>query len=280
MRNIHVLPTNKPSSLYSFYGMLEDLSNGKTFTIVNEEIAKINLHKDLKDFQENIIKAGWIAENIYITSDEKPKEGDYVITPTNDIIQWAKVFQPIGKKIILTNDPKLIADGVQAIDDEFLEWFVNNSSCEYVEVRKTWEFLGDDYRRGGERTLVYEIIIPSEKPLLDKVGEKFLESTDTIISIVRPKQETLEEAAERKFPFTNDDSENRLITIKRLFWIDGAKWQAKSMYSEEDMKQAFFDGIRVTGEGYNGEYASGNHPDIEVEFYESYTKWFNKFKKK
>lgn len=49
------------------------------------------------------------------------------------------------------------------------------------------------------------------------------------------KQETLEEVAEKKFPFTNDDSENRLITIKRLFWIDGAKYQAERMYSEEEV---------------------------------------------
>ena len=38
-------------------------------------------------------------------------------------------------------------------------------------------------------------------------------------------KETLEEAAERLFPFTKDDSENRIITIKRLYWIEGAKWQ-------------------------------------------------------
>ena len=47
-------------------------------------------------------------------------------------------------------------------------------------------------------------------------------------------KETLEEAAERLFPFTKDDSENRIITIKRLFWIDGAKWQQEKMYSEEE----------------------------------------------
>jgi hypothetical protein len=46
------------------------------------------------------------------------------------------------------------------------------------------------------------------------------------------KQETLEEAVERLFPFTKDDSENRIITIKRLFWIAGAKWQSERMYSE------------------------------------------------
>jgi hypothetical protein len=101
----------------------------------------------------------------------------------------------------------------------------------------------------------------------------------------KPKQETLEEAAERIFrePFRKN------LTLEEIT-IDGkdavncmlslADWQAERSYSKEDMKQAFFDGIRVTGGGYNGEYASGNHPDIEVEFYESYIEWFKQFKKK
>ncbi len=37
------------------------------------------------------------------------------------------------------------------------------------------------------------------------------------------------------FPFTKDDSENRIITIKRLFWIEGVKWQQERMYSEEEV---------------------------------------------
>ncbi len=41
------------------------------------------------------------------------------------------------KKIILTTDQDLIKDGVQAIDDEFLEWFVKNPSCEYVPIITT-----------------------------------------------------------------------------------------------------------------------------------------------
>jgi hypothetical protein len=39
------------------------------------------------------------------------------------------------RKIILTTDQELIKDGVQAIDDEFLEWFVNNTSCDRVEIK-------------------------------------------------------------------------------------------------------------------------------------------------
>ena len=43
-----------------------------------------------------------------------------------------------SKKIILTTDQDLIKDGVQAIEDEFLQWFVKNPSCEWVEVGYGW----------------------------------------------------------------------------------------------------------------------------------------------
>jgi hypothetical protein len=42
------------------------------------------------------------------------------------------------KKIILTDNKDLIKDGVQAIDDEFLEWFVKNPSCESAMVEEKY----------------------------------------------------------------------------------------------------------------------------------------------
>jgi hypothetical protein len=88
-------------------------------------------------------------------------------------------------------------------------------------------------------------------------------------------KETLEEAAERLFPFTKDDSENRIITIKRLFWIDGAKWQQERMYSEEDMKQ--FGWECVTN------FLSNNVNEVEMALVEVIidrnSKQFEKFKK-
>jgi hypothetical protein len=55
---------------------------------------------------------------------------------------------PQGKKIILTTDQDLIKDGVQAIDDEFLEWFTNNPSCEEVEVGYGWIRLTETNNEG------------------------------------------------------------------------------------------------------------------------------------
>jgi hypothetical protein len=135
MKNIHVLPTDKPSKFY-------------------------NTNTGEYHFREYYVPDTILTcknHNIYITSDEEIKEGDWVITPTNDIIQWAKVFQPYGKKIILTTDQDLFNEGVQPIDDEFLEWFVKNPSCEEVKIENGWGLDIDI------ETPYHKIIIPKEE---------------------------------------------------------------------------------------------------------------------
>ena len=135
MKNIHVIPTDKPSRFF-------------------------NTNEGEYHFREHYVPDTIQTcknHNIYITSDEEIKEGDWVITSTNDILEWAKVFQPIGKKIILTTDQYLIKNSVQDIDDEFLEWFIDNPSCEAVEV-STYHVKGDISGK-----LHYKIIIPQEQ---------------------------------------------------------------------------------------------------------------------
>ena len=60
---------------------------------------------------------------------------------------------------------------------------------------------------------------------------------------------------------------------------DYAKMLTDRMYSEEDMKLAYFSAIQSTGEGWNGEYAEGNNPNIEDKFSEEFKEWFEQFKK-
>jgi hypothetical protein len=117
-----------------------------------------------------------INDNIYITSDEDIKERDWFIENnklgkcTNEL--WAKRGASIlTKKIILTTDPDLIKDGVESIDDTFLEWFVKNPSCESVDVNYElgsclnceWNY---DSCPNSEECLKskYNIIIPKEEP--------------------------------------------------------------------------------------------------------------------
>ena len=208
MKNIHLLPTEKPSRLY----------------------------KDSEKLKLDIDSYGVNNQNIYITSDEEIKEGDWLkrnnpnlTTQQNDKIYKCSflhkdgTIQPIikdlsiskwkqefCKKIILTTDQDLIADGVQPIDDEFLEWFIKNPSCEFVEI-KLVEFevdmgLGDECI---EHSSYYKIIIPQEEP----------------------KQKTLEEAAKILYP-DGCDGTDRSAEIYRRIFIEGAKWEQERMYSE------------------------------------------------
>jgi hypothetical protein len=93
---------------------------------------------------------------LYITSDEEIKEGDWVVTPNKTIMlvttkyatessfmignskhKGSPYYIEFCRKIILTTDQDLIKDGVQKIDDEFLEWFVKNPTCENIPIITT-----------------------------------------------------------------------------------------------------------------------------------------------
>ena len=144
----------------------------------------INNDEQLKDCKKIIHTIEATYQNVYITSDEEIKEGDWVIY-NNDLQKSDGIsFKSVDKKITLTTDVELIKDGVQAIDDEFLEWFVKNPSCEMVDINRDWGYPA--------------IIVPKEKP---KTLTK-LEIAKNIAAIgigkkEEPKQETLEEAAKK-----------------------------------------------------------------------------------
>jgi hypothetical protein len=242
MKNIHILPTYKSSRLL--------VRNDKPFVLMLKEHSPF-ANNDTHTYQ-----------NIYITNSEEIKEGDWVIEnhtfkrepyigkcfyPKNDgtvtdevlkrdllSVNYEGHYETLAlkhncKKITLTTDKDLIADGVQAIDDEFLEWFVKNPSCERVEVLTDAYTMQEIFELKLQNGVFkYKIIIPQEKP----------------------KQETLEEAAEQ-FEYTDG-----VYGFKQ-----GAKWMQERMYSEEDLKSAFFNG--------------GDMKDIE-----EFNHWFEQFKKK
>ena len=142
-----------------------------------------------------------LPQHIYITSDEEIKEGDWIYNEERE----PSVIQSIGKgslrgwiKIILTTDPDLIKDGVQAIDGEFSEWFVKNPSCEFVDV---------SHQLHKDEPL-YKIIIPREEPKQESYicphtkiqcdDECCVSAEDCHIKaslsiLSEPKQETLED---------------------------------------------------------------------------------------
>jgi hypothetical protein len=170
MKNIHVLPTDKPSRLW-----INNLLQGKL------------------ELSKEILIGSNTAQNIYITSDEEIKEGDW-IKWGEAIYKANRKYIPPFKKIILTTDQDLIADGVQAIDDEFLEWFVKNRSCDKVEVsleENMWKCCH---------------YFKEDKEEYDKNGIPRCPKCDTALGgnpdnvyykIIIPKTETIEDVAEQ-----------------------------------------------------------------------------------
>jgi hypothetical protein len=147
---------------------------------------------------EGCFEEGFDPQNIYITSDEEIKEGDwYLDTTINTLFKSDKIFlNGFGyKKIILTTDPRLAPD-VQKIDDEFLEWFVKNPSCEYVEVKKEKIRVDKEFNDISHwNRFVHKIIIPEEETLSEKLEKivskepsKFVEESNERFRIREEKK--------------------------------------------------------------------------------------------
>jgi hypothetical protein len=264
MKNIHLLPTDKPSRLYKQAGAL----SLDTISDTSKDGISINQH-------------------IYITSDEEIKYNEYYLGEDNHIYCLVSTVNYNGKKIILTTNPELYPDvgvtfgvGVHKIPDEFLEWFVKNPTCEEVEVIKVCSTGRKCDGKGKNCNMAkLKIIIPQEEPKQDysgvhlrhcyqgeyedgcKYGEddcpaKPLEEpkqlTDLEIAMKLEEiereefqQETLEKASEKYARamwgvYYDDVHPDIAITqtqgeISVKDFSRGAKWQAKRMYSEEEV---------------------------------------------
>jgi len=243
MKNIHILSTDKPSRL-----ILQ--TNNKFRLSAIKFSGKI---------------ASGVTQNIYITSDEEIEWDSYWLNRDNNVVSNGAMFEladkaPSCKKIILTTDQSL--DGVQAIDDEFLEWFVKNPSCEEVEIFKFKTRLRDEWR------FEYKIIIPKEEPKLEEDEIIDISDHDGIGNAVdnlnnEPPQETLEEASKNSKNYTKESNGYPKIQA----FIDGAKWQQQNSYSEEDMAESFM-------ACWKANVSDG----IECKL--SFKEWFEQFKKK
>jgi hypothetical protein len=254
MKNIHLIKTDKLSRLYEFGGQ---------FILTHE----------LTDAFRNY--------HIYITSDEEIKEGDWYITSDNKVLKCTHLYMSLVyslndygrnrnscQKIILTTDPELIKDGVQAIDDTFLEWFVNNPSCENVEVERDSRDVGNHL--GGIATEYgdYEIIIPQEEPKQETLTytEAAKKEERIFNSTMMFKQETLEEAG---IAYAKTISEVATRPSHMIGFYSGAKWQQERMYNEEECYKTLHNlmtDIKLQGLVIND--------DIDLK------KWFEQFKKK
>ena len=158
MKNLHLIPTDKPSRLY---------------------LTKEGFYFLLPNIKGNDVK----LQHIYITSSEEIKEGDWHFK-NDKMVTKSHIIDDTCKKIILTTDQSL--DGVQAIPNDFLEWFVNNPSCEFVDVVKEMYMPQSngkisDGKITHELSLneslntlpFYRIIIPKQKLTLEEAAKEY-----------------------------------------------------------------------------------------------------------
>ena len=254
MKNIHILPTDKPTWLH------KSILTG----VLRKSSCCID---DMKQAQ---------GMNIYITSDEEIKDCYYLIA--NSIQHTSKAHPLIGnykpKKIIMTTDQDLIKYGVQEIPDDFLEWFVKNPSCEFVNIVPFDGYNPIDGDYSG-----YELIIPKEEPK-QKWDINTCRYWDMEIGCERetcicentepkqePKQETLEEAAHKMLDDYGIKSIGQsigVLEVKKLM-VKMTKWQQERSYSEEEVFFFIREALYDTDMRYDR---------ISVE------EWFEKFKKK
>ncbi len=193
MKNLHLLPASKQEYQVKEGGLFindtRKYSWGKLVALRCERVTQYGHAWNCSGIRTNI-------KHLYITSDEEIKEGNWCYylnrfgggniicqayrhkddkrmlfahsSSNREIGEGITPLKDECKKIILTTDQDLIVDGVQPIDDEFLEWFVKNPNCEFVELDIETE-LDAYYRNGIGGARPIKIIIPQEEPKQERM---------------------------------------------------------------------------------------------------------------
>jgi hypothetical protein len=290
MKNIHLVPTDKPSRLILY----KDVE----FVLYKN----IRIHKTSCETYKN--------HHIYITSDEEIKEGDWFIHPDSscfdkeckevsiggyEILRVIKVDENFIyhsammaihknkniKKIILTTDPDLINDGVQAIDDEFLEWFVKNPSCEWVEINKEYLSNTGEWKEvllpsewEVDTKVRYKIIIPQEEPKqapfleADKIDGEWLSPVPEERAWQEENLKKIFESYPNGFPKWSYLNGLILLGLKRIEIIN------KKNQNIDDLEEPKQETLEETGEFHFEKQVSNPYPTGTVA-YTAYEKGFD-----
>jgi len=273
MKNIHVLPTDKPSRLAKLKLFGKD---------------KYNLSKEILPIQDEEQ-----YQNIYITSTDKPNEGDWVfdtlknacpvirqLTTEEEVLE----VQTTEFKIILATDTELIKDGIQPIGDDFLEWFVNNPSCEEV---------GFEYQTTGFKNEVWQydyiLIIPQEKLKQETIEDVYfwdeiMYGNFDLFFERYPKQESKQELKVRdstNFGIITEIKEDSVCFGKNKIGVD--IWYKKSNVKLEPKQETIEEAAKSFAWEYNEEY--NNYTEVQKGFIEGAKSeaakqyWFEQFNK-
>lgn len=144
MKNLFLLPTENKSNI-----------------VLLKENNKLYYHPMILSINPNII-----PQYVYITTEEKFTENEYLTDGIEVIQATPKLVEAQGlvdrrkwKKIIITNDPELIENGVEKVTHSFLNWLSENQSCESIEIKLEWHESKHNTNVGYT---TYKIITPKE----------------------------------------------------------------------------------------------------------------------
>jgi hypothetical protein len=138
------------------------------------------------------------------------------------------------------------------------------------------EQIIDSYKYGNQSDVYFK----PEQYYIETYESKESDAKDVILGYktsldaqmldkIKLKQETTIEEAAEKYAKTAEGIDIPYQNGLYYGFVEGAKWQAEIMYSEEDLKKAFNDGSWVSSWCDNG---------IEMK-YKDFETWFEQFKK-
>jgi hypothetical protein len=124
------------------------------------------------------------AQYLYVTSKDPYQKGGWVKNVTIEAeppfkldvhgIRYTQLAPCKFEKIVLTTDDYLIQDGIHSVEDDFLDWFCKNSTCQSVEFTKNYLSNDGQWKEvllpsewEVDTKVGYKIIIPKEEPLYD-----------------------------------------------------------------------------------------------------------------
>jgi len=229
MKKINLIPTDKPSRLVKLSLFGKD---------------RLHLTTAILPIQDN---ESYL--NIHITSNNDIKPTVYCLingvickTELRDKKVVSRLLSGGGtmdickseySEIILTTDKDLIKDGVQAIPDEFLEWFVHNNSCNEVDVElklKAFDSLNReiDYvmDKGDYVQFIYEINFPTKE-------QNKTEKDPTITHVL---DELLNEVKNEFLKVFNDCKHNDTSKVTRVEVIQHSEPFNGRAYSKHNAK--------------------------------------------
>jgi len=241
MRNIHTMKAyrepvkgdillrhiwkNQPNECISWWRYNEtiDIDTVKQYTTLNGSF------RDMYQSFE--------VRNLYITMNGSFSRGEYVTDGIEVIKATPKLVNAQGlldrrqwKKIVLTTDQDLIKDDVQAIEDDFLEWFVKNPNCEEVDVIDCTKILLPEE---GWYTFGYKIIIPEDDARTYVMKDGYL----------IPKEEDIDEETIEEYFLSSMKNvlqyKNDAQAIRFMEKYYEAKKEKEGVYNEEEIMNMF-----------------------------------------